>query len=756
MFKLGTKAQTLEILKQYFEIPTFTKFTVLEFYKNKKKILKEIKKISGKIIIRSSSVKEDTLNESSAGKYISAIPKNKSITEILKVIKKIIHDYKKKDKFFMKNEIIVQKYEQSSSISGVILTYDIANNSPYYVINYNDISKSSNNVTSGQGAYANKKIYLSRQGIQRLKSPRFKSLLKTIIKIEKLFDNNYLDIEFILKKNFKVVILQVRSIPNRLIDRNFITKKNIEKKISDAQIKFFPLIKNNVLAQMPDWNPAEIIGENPENLSFSLYKKLVTDQYWFKARKEMGYSNFSGNKNLMYNILGKPYIDVKKSFNSFFPENLPDKIQNKLIKIWLTKLKNNLNLHDKIEFEVAITCFDFDLKNRLKNKEYLSLTNKDKSLILKIYKKFSFDLIAKVNFNKHLDRLKKLEKKSLTKDNDFKKQIENISSNGILPFAILARHAFIGQSLLKSLVKKKIITKSENNKFQLSYETITKSFLKDMRDVKLQKITKKNFMIKYGHLRAGTYNIKSPRYDDMKNFEFISTSVKENKFKISSKVLKKLDRLLLNEKVKNISSVNIFDYIKKTCELREYSKFIFTKQLSQLLENIKKHLRKKNIQINDMSHININDLNKRKKIIKKNIKRNKNNYFLNRKIKLPQVMYEKSNFFVVPFQINEPNFVSKKTIIKNLEIFKNEKKNQNLKNKIVVIENADPGYDWIFSKKLSGLITKYGGANSHMTIRCAELDIPAMIGCGPKIYNEICNSKKIELNCKSKTYNIIL
>ena len=30
---------------------------------------------------------------------------------------------------------------------------------------------------------------------------------------------------------------------------------------------------------MPDWNPAEIIGENPENLSFSLYKKLVTDKH---------------------------------------------------------------------------------------------------------------------------------------------------------------------------------------------------------------------------------------------------------------------------------------------------------------------------------------------------------------------------------------------------------------------------------------------------------------------------------------------
>ena len=46
----------------------------------------------------------------------------------------------------------------------------------------------------------------------------------------------------------------------------------------------------------------------------------------------------------------------------------------------------------------------------------------------------------------------------------------------------------------------------------------------------------------------------------------------------------------------------------------------------------------------------------------------------------------------------------------------------NLKNKIILIENADPGYDWIFSHKIIGLVTKYGGANSHMTIRCSELD----------------------------------
>ena len=47
------------------------------------------------------------------------------------------------------------------------------------------------------------KIYVSRQGIRKLRSPRFKSLLKTIIKIEILFNSNYLDIEFIFKKILK-------------------------------------------------------------------------------------------------------------------------------------------------------------------------------------------------------------------------------------------------------------------------------------------------------------------------------------------------------------------------------------------------------------------------------------------------------------------------------------------------------------------------------------------------------------------------
>ena len=59
-----------------------------------------------------------------------------------------------------------------------------------------------------------------------------------------------------------------------------------------------------------------------------------------------------------------------------------------------------------------------------------------------------------------------------------------------------------------------------------------------------------------------------------------------------------------------------------------------------------------------------------------------------------------------------------------------------ISNKIIAIPNADPGFDWIFSHNIAGLISQFGGANSHMAIRCAELGIPAAIGIGDKLYEE--------------------
>ena len=65
---------------------------------------------------------------------------------------------------------------------------------------------------------------------------------------------------------------------------------------------------------------------------------------------------------LMLNLAGSPYIDLRIDFNSFMPKDLSSKIKIKVIDNAIKQLKNNPELHDKIEFEIIPTYFDRTLK----------------------------------------------------------------------------------------------------------------------------------------------------------------------------------------------------------------------------------------------------------------------------------------------------------------------------------------------------------------------------------------------------------
>jgi hypothetical protein len=73
-----------------------------------------------------------------------------------------------------------------------------------------------------------------------------------------------------------------------------------------------------------------------------------------------------------------------------------------------------------------------------------------------------------------------------------------------------------------------------------------------------------------------------------------------------------------------------------------------------------------------------------------------------------------------------------------------------LRGRVVCIESADPGYDWIFSAGIAGLVTRYGGSNSHMAVRCVEHDIPAAIGCGERWYVAVAGSPAVLLDCDER------
>ena len=128
-------------------------------------------------------------------------------------------------------------------------------------------------------------------------------------------------------------------------------------------------------------------------------------------------------------------------------------------------------------------------------------------------------------------------------------------------------------------------------------------------------------------------------------------------------------------------------------------------------------------------------------------------FSITKAIKLPEVIKNENDVFIFEQITKNGNFITEKSVSTKKYFLKNVSERNIFENcncKIIFIENADPGYDFLFNFNISGLVTKYGGANSHMAIRCSELNIPAVIGIGEKKFDELQKYQIIEINCLTK------
>ena len=74
---------------------------------------------------------------------------------------------------------------------------------------------------------------------------------------------------------------------------------------------------------------------------------------------------------------------------------------------------------------------------------------------------------------------------------------------------------------------------------------------------------------------------------------------------------------------------------------------------------------------------------------------------------------------------------------------------------IVLIPSADPGYDWLLARDIAGLITMFGGANSHMAVRAAECSLPAAIGVGEQEYERLAQAGRLRIDCSARTITVV-
>ena len=758
-----SKGKTLlKLQSKGFNVPYLILVKEKDFIKNSNNVLRHISNKFNKLIaIRSSASNEDTEKSSLAGKYLSFLnidPKNRSLVK--ECINKIIKSYNNSKK----NEIIIQDMIGDNIVSGVCTTVDLHNYLPIININYYE-GKRTDVVTSGLNNTHTLTIF--EEKYIKVKDKKIKKLLIEIKKLKKQFNSNLLDIEFAINKKNKIFILQVRKIVLPKNKRIFSLKiysqllKGLQKKIIKLQEKNYDLFGNtNCFGVMPDWNPAEIIGFKPRPLALSLYKELITDHVWSKNRHLYGFRNLEAH-HLMTNFYGTPYIDIRVDFNSWIPKDLDLKISKKLVNFYLNKFKNNKNFHDKVEFEIIFTCFTTNtatrLNKELKNKFTKNEINKIKNSLIKI---------NKIAYNSSFLDLKKIDELKIRQEKLIKSKIyplnkiyfliEDCKLFGTLPFAGLARCGFIGIDILNSFVETEIFTLEEKNKYLNSIKNIASNVNADFI-----KLDKQEFIKTYGHLRPNTYDITSLNYKEGYNQYFNSEKrnlVNREKFKYTKEHYFKINKFLKKNKFE-ISVNQLDDFIRKSIYNREYSKFVFTKSIDLIFENLIKFGKKYKISREDMSFIDIttilnfhDTLNTTSivKSLKEQIKKNKEIYKINSAIHLPDTITSFDDLYFSHKNTNSGNYITQKKVKAQVINYKDLSDLKKLENKIVIIESADPGYDFIFSRDIKGLITKFGGQNSHMSIRSAELSLPSCIGVGEKKYNEIISKKHITLDCLNK------
>lgn len=780
----GSKAQNLEFIAEKLtngKVLPLVYFSVNDYLNNKGEILKKIREnFLDKVIIRSSAKGEDTLTTSNAGGFISIT--NIDATDFKSVsnaIEKVIASYNSND---LENQVLVQPMLQNVAICGVVFTADLDTLAPYYIVNY-DESGSLDAVTGGNKG--DLKTYIKfKSSPYQCSDLRIEKLIYSCIECEKLFDNEFLDIEFAFTDKNELIILQVRPIVqnnklnlSRLDLEN--TLKKVEKKLLKISYSYPNLLGDRAIyGVMPDWNPAEIIGKKPKNLALSLYKELVTDKVWAYQRDNYGYRNLRSHP-LMMSFLGVPYIDVRVSFNSFIPKDLDDKIAYKLVNYYLNKLAENTDQHDKVEFEIVFSCYYLGLADKLK--ELLKLDFNVNEI-----KRIEFALLNLTNkiihfdsghFQNDLKKIGVLEEKFLEINNSklalidkIYFLIENCKRYGTLPFAGIARAAFVAVQILKSLVATNLISENEYHLFLNSLNTVSKQLTNDVDALLSDNLSKDEFIKKYGHLRPGTYDITSLNYEEGFNNYFkinkskITKSIEntDNIFRFSSNQIQTID-IALKENGILIDANALVEFIKAAVEAREYSKFVFTRTLSYILKLIEDLGERFDIARDDLAYLDIqtllqlyasiNHLEVRDVFIEE-INTNKKLYEFTTAVKMPNLILNQKDIYEYFLEDGEPNFVTLNNVEAKI-VLEEDIKSQDLSGAIVLVKSADPGYDFLFARNIGGLITQYGGANSHMAIRCAELNIPAVIGAGENNFKNWQKANILFIDAANKLVKII-
>lgn len=763
-FTFGTKAETLVQLSGRLRrgvVLALDYFTVREWRSDQDAVLDRLlahEWAGGALIVRSSSLDEDTETTSNAGHYLSRLHV-RGRRELSLAIEQVIASFHGRSDA---DQVLVQPELDAVVVSGVASSCEPSGGGPYRVVTYSE-GAHTDAVTAGRdGTRTWYCLAYDQRPPAPLPSPRLAGVLALVDELEQVVDGPF-ELEFGVSDQGPVVLFQVRP----LVASGAGDAVAHEAAIAECRDQFRRISRERPPALgpiacfgvMPDWNPAEMIGVRPRPLALSLYRCLITDEAWAESRLRYGYRDLRGVP-LLVDFCGLPYIDARASFSSFVPAALDDAAAERLVAHYVSALRAQPHLHDKIESAIALTAYDFDVPEKaaqLAEEGVLSPGEADE--LVDTLRALTVRMMADDGpFAHDLDVAAKLGRVRPDGAADaplrrIATQLEDCRRLGTLPFAGLARAAFVAVGLVNSLVRHEILTAQEGAALVGGANEVTKDLRRD-----LSTLDRDGFLHRYGHLRPGTYDIRSARYDESFERYFdsarrVEASAGHPRFAPSQRQLSAIGELITSHGL-GCEPGELLDFIRKAVAARERSKLDFSRLVSQVLVDVRRLGEQLGFGVEEMSYVPVSVLRELtaepenvRGALTAAIRRGQERHRVTETLCAPALLCDDTDFGSFVTMEDEPNFMTHARVVAPPA---DVSRGDALDGCIAMIASADPGWDWIFTHKIAGLITAFGGANSHMSLRALELELPAAIGVGEDRFRRWLAAPLLELDAANR------
>jgi phosphohistidine swiveling domain-containing protein len=526
-----------------------------------------------------------------------------------------------------------------------------------------------------------------------------------------------------------------------------------------------------------------MIGTCPRPLALSLYQTLISDHVWAESRARLGYRD-TFPEPLIVSLAGRPYVDVRVSFNSFLPQGLGAATAEKLAEHYLDRLRAQPWLHDKVEFEIAFTCFTFDFDAQSARLRQAGLASGEVAEL-----KAALGALTGPILRGEVEPIaaQELEIAAMNQRRErvlagVRDEADSLASGvshlladcrrfGTLPFSTLARFAFVAKSLLRSLEGSGILAREELDALLADIPTVATRISADLGRLGRGQLSESEFLALYGHLRPGTYDVLSPSYGERPDLYLGArggaTAASRASGDEARAILKRKQPLIaaaLARSGLDCTPEQLFDFLLAAIPARESAKFEFSKNVSAALGLAARLAERLGLDRDDLSFLPIERLlrlgseNSSPSLLlelRQLSGLNRKRHALARAIHLPPVITGPEDVDHFSLFASAPNFITQRSVLAPVTDLERGGGPGSLAGKIVLIRSADPGFDWIFGQPIAGLVTEFGGVASHMAIRAAEFGLPAAIGCGEVLYARARAAHVIELDCGSRQIRVV-